>query len=482
MKILLVDDDPEILLNLSNFLSQLGYDVSTCDRSTDVTAMLERNPAHLVLSDINMPGLNGYDLLRKLKASDRWRDVIVILFTGFGDIRGAVQAMKEGAWDYLLKPIDVAELKLILERAEEYVVLRREHRELSERFDARVEESISDWRLRYDNLLQAFTKVAGLDGIGIFDPAMRRVFEIADRFHEDSSVPVLIEGETGTGKEVLAKYIHYGPRATPTPLVDLNCASIPPTLFESELFGYEAGAYTGGNPKGQAGKIEQAEGGTLFLDEIGELPMEYQAKLLRLVQERTFYRVGGLKKLHTNARIICATNQNLEEKISQGVWRRDLYYRLQVGLLRIPPLRQRRKEISPLAELFLQQACDSRGKPRRSLSPEARQILMDNAWPGNVRELKNTIERMVILYDDDTISAGMVRAVLSFAGNQPELHNGNHQAGGIFIRPDRTLRDYTLEVVRQTLEANRWNKARTARQLGISRATLYTYIEEIGAP
>ncbi|MGI6685241.1 MAG: sigma 54-interacting transcriptional regulator [Bacillota bacterium] len=245
--------------------------------------------------------------------------------------------------------------------------------------------------------------VYGTDEIKIFSSPMQKVIEQAKILHKDRSVPVLIEGETGTGKELIARFIHFGPRGTERPFVDINCAAITPTIFESELFGYEGGAFTGGRSGGQKGKLDLAQGGSLFLDELGEIPVSMQAKLLRVIQEKEYYRVGGLKKQEADVRLICATNVNLEKNIKEGSFRKDLFYRLEAVRIHIPPLRLRKDDILPLAQWFLKTAALKKGKYFKSISEEAASFLTTYPWPGNVRQLKNTIEYIVIMFDDNEV-------------------------------------------------------------------------------
>jgi transcriptional regulator with PAS, ATPase and Fis domain len=290
-------------------------------------------------------------------------------------------------------------------------------------------------------------------------------------------MPILIEGETGTGKEIIARLIHYGEMKDPTPLIDVNCAALNGNLFESELFGYEPGAFTGGLAKGQKGKLDLAQGGTLLLDEVGEIPLDLQGKLLRVIQEKEFYRVGGLKKVSADVRIICATNADLGRKVDQGAFRKDLFYRLKVGHIVIPPLRRRREEILPLAEMFLLQFAAQKGRRFKAIDPAAAELLLAYEWPGNVRELRNTMEWVVFMNDDTAVRPGHLDA----------LDKGLPVVGKAGAAADRALdpADFTLPVagfdlenyvdliVRRALERCRGNKTAAARYLGISRRSLY---------
>jgi len=474
MNIAIVDDDPRILASLVKFLSSIDHHVFSFERAADAMQTIQAGDIQLVLSDISMPGMDGFALLDAIKGAPHLRGIPVILFTGKGEVKDAVNAMKKGAYDYLLKPIDLNELMLLIERIGEYLSLRQENAELRNRFDEKVEQTTRELRDRYEVLQKQFARQVGMEGIGVFSAAMRRVFEMAARFHADPSIPVLIEGETGTGKEVVARYIHYGPEMSPQPFVDLNCASISPHLFESEIFGYEAGAFTGAKSKGEKGKIELAENGTLFLDEIGELPQEYQAKLLRVIQQRQFYRVGGLKKLTTNARIVCATNQNILAKVEAGEMRKDFYYRFQVGHLIIPPLRERPEAVLPLAALFLDQFRTSKKTRFERIHPSAAALLRHMPWYGNVRELRNVIERVLVLYDDTEILPEHVQAGTS----SPLTFHADAGQNDIPALPDETLDEAIARIVRETLRRHDGNKSGAARALGISRDRLYAYLKK----
>ncbi len=399
MKILIVDDETSAKESLSIFFSSCGHHVFECNNGTDALELLRKEQIHLVLSDIRMPQMDGYELLKQIKKSRRFKDTVVVLITGYGDIKSAVEAMKDGAYDYLLKPLNVYELSLITDRAAEYLMLKQENKQLTKNFEEHVDEATKDIQMELENLKKAYARETGIPEIGLFSKKMRKVFKIAKKLHRNRNIPALITGETGTGKEIVARYIHFGDNKIANPFVDMNCAAISPNLFESELFGYEAGAFTGGKPKGQKGKLELAEGGTIFLDEISEIPNEYQAKFLRIIQERKYYRVGGLKKYSTDVRFICATNQDIKSKVSDGSFREDLYYRINVGHIHVPPLQERREEIVPLAQMFLKQLYERNITRFSKISPEACKILEENQWPGNVRELKNTMEKIAILYD-----------------------------------------------------------------------------------
>ncbi|MCR4399803.1 MAG: sigma-54 dependent transcriptional regulator, partial [Syntrophomonadaceae bacterium] len=296
MNILLVEDEVRSRQYVARFLTQLGHHVVEAGDGEEALRLVAEQEFHLVFTDNRMPRMSGLEFLRRLRQDLERPDMDVILVTAFGDMETAVEALRAGAYDYLLKPVNIEELVAVTERVAEHQALRREHRVLSRRFEDAVRAATEETVQELSRLKQAYYQVLGLGRIGVFSPAMAQVMEQARRLHADRSVPVLICGETGTGKEVVARSIHYGDGSVTAPFVAVNCAALAPTVFESELFGYEGGAFTGGLPKGQKGKLDLAQGGTLFLDEISEIPVDLQAKLLRVIQEREFYRVGGLKK------------------------------------------------------------------------------------------------------------------------------------------------------------------------------------------
>jgi two-component system, NtrC family, response regulator AtoC len=482
MVILLVDDDQAIRETVSRFLQRLGHTVNTCEDGQAALQQLSGQPCHLILSDIRMPRLTGHKLLQRVKADPALKHIEVILFTGFGDVKSAVAAMRAGAYDYLLKPVNLEELSTIIERIGDYLVLKKEHKDLKQNFDAKLQEATSDIQQELADIRQAYARVVGVADVGIFSDVSQQVFNKASLMHQNRDVPVLIEGETGTGKEVLARVIHYGTGNVTTPFVGINCAALSPNLIETELFGYEKGAFTGGNPKGQIGKMELADTGSIFLDEIGEMPIEYQAKFLRVLQEKEFYRVGGIKTVKVDVRFVCATNKNIQQAIREGKFREDLYFRLNIGYIRIPPLRERREEIIPLAEMFLRQLSEQKTTQFRGISPAAARILEAHDWPGNIRELKNTIERIVVYWNNDEI----LPEHLDFL-NQDVAHMS--PAAGEAVSTSLVdaelpsdgleLENHILDLVRQALEKHQGNKSETARFLGISRYVLNTYIKRL---
>ncbi len=480
MIILLVEDNQQIRESIKAFLSYLGHQVEESANGREALTFLNKKPVHLVLSDIQMPYMDGYELLKAIKRDENLRDIQVILFTGHGDLKRAVTAMKDGAYDYLLKPVDINELKQIIERVSEYLDLKRENLKLTREFNKQVKKATSEIEKELNKVRKAFIQIIGAADIGIFSDSLKKVFATAEKLHRNPDIPVLLEGETGTGKEMVAKFIHYGNGDIVTPFVALNCAAISSGLFESELFGYESGAFTGGNPKGQKGKLELASEGTILLDEITEMPVEHQAKLLRVIQEQEYYKVGGLKKINSTARIICSTNRNVQEQVKEGIFREDLFFRLNVGYVRIPPLRERKEEIIPLAQMFLSQLQKTNKTTFKSISRDAEKGLLNHDWPGNVRELKSTIERIALLWDDTVIDIQHLDNILK--GTTPKASPASSKFSlDMFSLPDDRLdiNLFTLGIISKAMERFNQNKTKTANYLGISLRVLHTFLKKL---
>ncbi|MBM7865853.1 response regulator [Heliobacterium gestii] len=479
MNILLVDDDLDSRACIGDFLRELGHAVDECDDGREALNRYYQGNYAMVLSDIRMPLLSGLELLQTIMAQPYGQDTAVVLFTGHGDVDSAVSALRAGASDYLLKPINVDQLATITERIAARQLWTSQPRRISAIPPVEVKEAI----VTEPGRTRVVVHSTSLSGIGIFSDSMRSIVQSALKFHTDRTIPVLIEGETGTGKEVIAKLIHFGSIEETAPFIDINCAALTPTLFESELFGYEAGAFTGGLTKGQRGKLDLAQGGTLFLDEVGELALELQGKLLRVIQEKEYYRVGGLKKVSTNVRIICATNQDLEKSVAEGRFRKDLFYRLRVGHVQLPPLRRRPDDIVPLAGMFLRAAAKQKQKRFKRISTEAAMILLDYPWPGNVRELRNTMEWVVFMFDEEELLP--VHLTLLQASRPQSLQSGDPACPSLdpyqFSLPEKgfELEDFVDRIVSEALQMHRGNKTETARYLGISRRSLYCRLERM---
>lgn len=482
MRILTIDDESLSLKAITGFLTyQLGHDVTACEDSTEALKHYKANPFPLVISDIRMPGIDGIELTAYIKKLPESRFTDIVLITGYGNMESAVRALRAGAYDYLLKPIDVEELASIVARVEEHISLLKENIDLKFHFETTVSQATSEVREKYERIRSAYSKIVGVGRIGIFSDKMREIKNMTEKLHQDRSLPVLIEGETGTGKEVVARMIHYGEGDVTTPFISLNCTAIPTNLFETELFGYEAGAFTDAKKKGAIGKFELAQGGTIFLDEIGDLPLEIQPKLLRVLEERAFYRVGGLKKIKLDIRIICATNQNLSQKVKAGTFREDLFYRLNVGYIKIPPLRERKEAVGPLTQMFLARYAEKKSRRFRYLGKEAVEILENYPWPGNIRELQNTVERVVLLYDDIEVQAEHLRFLTDGGGDLSSLRaqTSAFEPGKLKL-PEETLDLKALEeeIVEKALLKFDGNKTKTAEYLGLTRSALRSKLKE----
>lgn len=473
MHILLVDDADESRTSLAGFLRDLGHQVTECANGTEALSLFSPADHHLVLSDIRMPGLSGIDLLRAIRKEPANSGVDVILLTGYGNMDTAVEALRAGAYDYLLKPVNLTELVNTIERAAERRMLRQENAVLTSRFEEAVQEAARETRDELSRMQRASLQCVGTGSICCVSQVMRDILGQAGMLHNDRSIPVMIEGETGTGKEVLARYIHYGTEDVGTPFIGLNCTTLNPSNFESELFGFVPGAM--GGTQGKRGKIDLAQGGTLFLDHVDQLPLSVQAKLLRVIEEKEFFRVGGLHKVGADIRVICATNINLKEQVEKGAFRSDLYYRLRGAYFYLPPLRHRREDIVPLAELFLTAAAAEKEKRFKRISKAAAGILQTYDWPGNVRELKNTIELIVLMWDDTELKPLHLNRLRQVDKNgKDEVHQPNLIDIEHFTLPpdELPLKELNNRIVLQALRMHNGNKTQTAKYLGISRRSL----------
>jgi len=458
--LLLVEDKAELRGVLRKALERAGWRV---EEAGDATAAIEKTRALrylLVLTDLKLPGGSGLDVLRQVKEADP--DIPVILMTAYGSVEEAVTAMKEGAFDFIQKPVDLDHLKLLVARAARQQDLLRENLVLREEYSARY----------------GFPRIVGEH------PAIQAAGQQVQRVAATDTT-VLLLGESGTGKELFARAIHHLSRRGEQPFVALNCAAIPEGLVENELFGHEKGAYTGAGTR-KIGKMELAHRGTMFLDEIGELPLMTQAKLLRVLEERRFERIGGTQAVDVDARILCATNKDLESALAAKTFREDLYFRISAVPLTIPPLRERGDDIHLLAAHFLERYCRELSKPGLRLSDGARERMREYGWPGNIRELQNAIERAVILADGEAIEAKDLR----LPAPRPEPDEATAAVTGDEFSWDGTLGEVvdraTACVERSKIESVlrgcKWNKTRAAEQLGISYKTLLNKIREYGIP
>ena len=440
-QVLIVDDEQVQREMLEGFLTKEGYGVGTAGDGAGALDRIKRGSFDLVLTDFRMPGMDGIQLLKELKRLNP--EVVVVLLTAFGTVETAVKAMKEGADDYLTKPIDLDELLLLIQRVEREVGLSRENQELREQLRE---------KFKVDFIISASRRM---------EEALNLVKRAAP-----STATVLILGESGTGKELIARAIHYSSPRADKPLVKVNCAALPENLLESELFGHEKGAFTGAVGR-RIGRFEQADQGTIFLDEIGDLSPSLQSKLLRALQEKEFERVGSSQTLRVDVRVIAATNRNLEEGIQKGTFREDLYYRLNVVTLSLPPLRERKEDIPPLIEHFLKKYARENQKTLASLSKEAKDLLMNYHYPGNIRELGNILERAVILSRGDTIMTQDLPLNLR-EGKVEDLMKDAARGRSL----PETLEEIERLRITQALEKSHGVQTEAAEELGISERVL----------
>ncbi len=463
MRILLVDDHPDVRLSMAEFLGQIGHDTEQAGSGTEAIRRVRERRPDLVITDLRMPGMSGLELLTALRADPGAPPVA--LMTAFGDSATAVEALRQGAVDYLRKPIDVRELHRLIERTEVGL----------------APSAGAEPRSEVDGLI-----VAGGD--------LERLLALADRIHVAPDLPCLIEGETGTGKELFARRVHHGGGDSEGPFVALNCTAIAPGLFESELFGHAAGAFTGASPRGAEGKLALAAGGTLFLDEIGDLQADLQAKLLRLLEDRSWYPVGDNRLRKLQARIVCATNAGLLERVRDGRFREDLYYRLKVCHLRLPPLREREGGVLPLARMLLAQAARRRNRVSIRLSTAAEAVISGHRWPGNVRQLVHALEQACLLSDSDEIAGGFFAELVTERGGPPRMAAAVPASLPVAplelsrLPPARLQLDpagcdldaWQRALVVAALQLNRGSPVKASAFLGISRKVLYTLRKRYG--
>jgi len=442
-KILIIDDDTSLRRVLEYNLIEDGYEVQAASSGEEGLYWFGQSKPDLVITDMKMSGMDGLKVLKSLK--ERSPETLVIIITAFGTVDVAVEAMKNGAYDYITKPFNRDELKLTVKKSLQFSGLTNENKRLKSELGDKAD----------------FRTIIGSSR------EMEHVFAVIRKV-ADTEAAVLITGESGTGKELVARSIHANSSRRDAPFVAINCAAIPRDLLESELFGHVKGAFTGA-VKDKTGKFQLAEGGTLFLDEVGELPIELQPKLLRALQEKEVEAVGGTKTQKLDVRVVSATNLDVDKAISEGTFREDLYYRLGVIPIHLPPLRERRKDIPLLIKYF----CSKHGSDKVTFDKDAQHTLVMYPWPGNVRELENTVERLLIMRNGDVIGIDEL----------PEkfLENGVSGSAVIKLPEDGySLEQLEREVVVQSLERNRWNQTAAARFLRIPRHTLIYRLEKYG--
>jgi two-component system nitrogen regulation response regulator GlnG len=470
-RILVADDEESMRWVLSKALKRKGFSVDLAIDGRQALSMIQESSYDLAILDIKMPGINGLDLLDKVR--EQRKELLVVIMTAEASMKNAVEAMKRGAYDYITKPFDLDVIDAIIEKV------------------SRAREVAGQVTMLKQELKERYQVEKNIIGNS---PVMREVYKTIGKV-AGSDVTVLVQGESGTGKELVARAVHFNSGRLGKPFVAINCAAIPRELLESELFGSEKGAFTGAVER-KLGKFEQANHGTLFLDEIGDMPLDLQAKILRVLQEREVTRTGGNQSIPVDVRIVAATNQELIEKVRQKEFREDLYYRLNVVPINLVPLRERREDIPQLVQYFLSRVCAEMDVPPKQCSDEAMAVLSGYSWPGNVRELENSIKRAVILSNDPLLAAA------DFAGLEttPGIQTSGNQDASLEALVDAKLRSclngveqldngeiYTMvleqverPLIRFILEKTRWNQVKAADILGINRNTLRKKINELG--
>ncbi|MBI5468687.1 MAG: sigma-54-dependent Fis family transcriptional regulator [Deltaproteobacteria bacterium] len=440
-KILITDDEPNALKVLSAILSEEGYQVLSAQDVDRAIEIIQGEEIDAIVTDLRMPGKSGMQFLEYV--TEKYSDIPLIFLTAYGTVESAVHAVTRGAFYYFIKPPDYIKLKSILARAVEQRLLKRE----------------------IDTLKKTISNGQALPFVVGNTTQMRKIAETIETI-KDSSSSVLICGETGTGKELIAKTLHFSSIRKNKPFVAVNCAAIPRDLLESELFGCEKGAFTGAVAR-RIGKVEESEGGTLFLDEIGELDLSLQAKLLRVLQEREFERLGSNKKIKVDFRLVSSVNHDLKKAVEAGTFRRDLFYRLNVVQINVPPLRERKADFPVLVSQFLKEFC-LREKKILKVSDEVMSIFENYLWPGNIRQLKNVIERAVVLAKESPVTPGELPEELAAVPAEKQQDASQ-----------KTLRQMELQVIKDTLENCGGNKSKAAKLLGISRKAFYKRLKEL---
>lgn len=462
-RVLIVDDEVTIRASLRKAATEEGYEVFLAENGMEALDLVEKIDLDLVLLDLRLPDINGIDVLKRMRAIDE--DILVIIITGYASVESAVNAIKLGAYDYIKKPFKADSIKLILKLALD--------------------------KLKLDREVQRFTKAQrekyGFENIIGQSPQMKEIFNLIKKIVRHDAPTVLIRGESGTGKELIARAIDNMNRRKLGAFIEIDCASMPAALLESELFGYEKGAFTDAN-RSKPGLLEEADKGTIFFDEIGDMDLILQKKVLRVLEEKSFRRLGGLKKIHADFQIIAATSRNLENLISEGKFRKDLYYRLNVMPVFLPPLREREKDTILLVKFFTAKFNKEYRKKIESVSPEVESLLLQYQWPGNVRELRNVIERIMIVNDvHQILPEHLPEEILSKAMKAPArsapIKGFSIQLSDEGLDFNQFIENTSLElkkqIILQAMKKTDGNKTKAARLLGLSRSALGRHIERI---
>jgi two-component system nitrogen regulation response regulator NtrX len=446
--ILVVDDEPAILDSLSKILEDEGYEVTLAKSGAEALKVLSGDPHDLIMLDIWMPEMDGLDTLKRLR--EQWPRQQVVMMSGHGSIETAVRSIKLGAYDYIEKPLSLDNVTL------------------------RVRHALDQHRLEEENL-KLRSKVEGRYELVGHSPVMQRLRTLIATAGPTSG-RVLLSGENGTGKELVARAIHQESARRDKPFVAVNCAAIPETLIESELFGHEKGSFSGATAM-KRGQFEQADGGTLFLDEIGDMSLNTQAKVLRALQEQQFTRVGGTKLIKVDVRVIAASNKNLSKEIEKGQFRDDLYYRLNVLPIDVPPLRERKEDVPALVRHFIKQHAEEQGLKPKDISPEGLQVLQQYDWPGNIREVRNLVERLMIMVPEPVIDAGHVELFLQGRPSGGSGAPASALAGRAYASLREARNAFERDFIARKLREHHWNISKTADDLQIERSHLHRKIK-----
>jgi DNA-binding NtrC family response regulator len=455
-RILIADDEKSITVSLKNLLTDAGYDIAVSANREECAAQLVSFNPDIVLLDIYLGTANGIQILKQLK-SEGWK-APVIMMTAHSDVSLAVQAMKEGAADFVVKPFELDHLIVIIEKNLEF----------------------SHLESRVSLLQEELEKQRSRSGIIGGSAALKRVLEMSEKLAGGHSTTVLLEGESGTGKELMARFIHQKSARREQPFIALNCAAIPKDLAESEFFGYEKGAFTGATARMKQGKFEMASGGTILLDEVGELSLDMQVKLLRVLEERKFYRLGGTREISVDVRVIAAANKDLSKEVEAGRFREDLFYRLNVAVVKIPSLRERKEDIESLTYSFIQEFSKKFNKPAPQLEPGVKELLERLPWKGNVRELRNALERVVLLNDSSVITKNHL-AFLNGSESKPIGPSAHSNGEFVLHVPNRGIgmAEVLKDLILKTLDITNGNQVQAAKVLGITRSKLRYKMDQL---
>lgn len=451
-KILVVDDEKLIRWSLEQNLTKEGYEVITAESGKECLKLVKEELPDLILLDIHLPGMDGMDVLKIIKEINK--DALVIMITAYGAVETAVRAMKLGAYDFVEKPFNMEKIKVLIKKALETVELKRE-----------VTQIRSQQRISY-----------GFDNILGISESIKKVIELAKKIAKSDATTVFLQGESGTGKDLVAKVIHYQSARAEKPFMEINCTALPETLIESELFGYEKGAFTDAKTL-KKGLFELADGGTVYLDEIGDMKPSTQVKLLRIIENKTFKRIGGTRDIRVDVRVVAATNRNMEEAVRNGSFREDLYYRLKVIPISLPPLRERKEDILLLANHFIKEFNREFRKKVEGIAPMAQKFLVQYSWPGNVRELRNVIERAILLESEDVILAEHLPVEIMVKAPEQKTTEGF----SINIpREGLSIEEVEKSLIKQALDITHGNQSKAAKLLNLSRDALRYRMQKFG--